>query len=76
MRFASELLMAGCALAIFSRAEQVLAQDAEKQPGALAAEPSEIPSTDIVVTARRKSERLMEVPVVVSVLSTEAVERY
>lgn len=31
---------------------------------------------DIVVTARRKTERLMEVPVVVSVLSAETVARY
>src|SRR3546814_18983061 len=36
---------------------------------------SDVCSTDIVVTARRRDERLQDVPVSVSAFSTEALER-
>jgi len=41
----------------------------------LAADDGQAASTDIVVTARRRDERLQDVPVSVSAFSTEALER-
>lgn len=45
-------------------------------PEAAAAEEDVTQSGDVVVTARRRDERLMGVPVVVSAITSEALERY
>lgn len=57
--------------------QPALAQEAAPAPDApAAAETEDSGSGDIVVTARRKDERLMDVPVVVSALSAETISQY
>ena len=67
------LALFGCMSTVCGMAAPVAyAQDAQPQTPAEA----EAASQDIIVTARKRAERLLDVPVAVSALSQEQVERY
>ncbi len=67
------LLMAGGATALILMAGPALAQSADMPPQADQEDSSSV--DDIVVTARRRSETLVSVPVVVNVVTAETLER-
>lgn len=75
MKSTRSLLMAGCAgtLLLVGAGTPALAQVAP-QSDVQTTEPEQVVD-EIVVTARRRSETLVSVPVVVNVLTTEALER-
>ncbi|EJL35052.1 TonB-dependent receptor [Novosphingobium sp. AP12] len=66
-------LAAGTALAAFGTLAAMPAAQAQSDAAQQAAQDT---SGDIIVTARKRSERLLDVPVAVSALSKEQLERY
>lgn len=78
------LLATACVLAVPALAQETAAGDGQ-QDGVTTAEPSEAPAAgqvstptggeDVVVTARRREERLQDVPVSVAAFSGESLER-
>lgn len=76
LRTASSVALVGCALVASSGI--ALAQDSAAQPGQTAVTPQDAPAGagEIIVTARRRAERLLDVPVAATSMSRETLARY
>jgi iron complex outermembrane receptor protein len=73
-QFTRAALLSGVAMAIASMAHPVFAADAPTAPGAGASKATDI--EEVVVTARKKTERLLDVPVAANALSAKALAKY